>query len=320
MTEPARRWSMPWRLVLTLGLLAGGVIISTRLMPTSNEPAPWDVVGPAALTVGAAFLAMTWLQNYFWGVATALVVFLHPVYRQWIQTDLTGWRDAALAMAVLASAIASWQLAFRRDFIWRSWIALFLVSGFAVLTMARDLPLAPPSLILLWAFPLVLLGLTPSLRRGADRPHSGNLVCFVFTGFALIAVIGYLAPSIDWVDLGFRQTSGVEPAFAWERGQLDKWTWPSPWIVGPLMVWGFWCTLWRGWRERTRRRAPTPWALSLFAAVDLLGASSGALPAGALLLSLLAAFLSVFGVADIFRGLGERLILLPPDQPDRAKP
>jgi hypothetical protein len=186
MTEPARRWTMPWRLVLTLGLLAGGVIISTRLMPTSSEPAPWDVVGPAALTVGAAFLAMTWLHNYFWGVATALLVILHPVYRQWALTDFTGW------------------------------------------------------------------------------------------------------------------------------------TWPTPWLVGPLMVWGFWCTLWRGWRDLTRRRVPAPWGLSLFAAGTLFLAST--LPTGAVLLSVLAVLLSVYGVADIFRGLAERLILLPPDHQDRAKP
>ena len=81
------------------------------------------------------------------------------------------------------------------------------------------------------------------------------------------------------------------------------------------MAWGLWCSVRRGWREFKRRQAPVPWLLTLYAVVGGLSAVTawrGNATLVVLELAVLSVLLSVFGVADFFRGISERLILSLP--------
>jgi hypothetical protein len=320
MTKPATQCEMPWGLVVTLALLAGAVAFWMRWLQPTPEAAPWEVVGLAALTTLAAFLAMRWLQNYFWGVVTAVLLMLHPLHGQRTEPYRAAFQVEALELVVLAVVIAGWRLAFRRDFVWRSWLCLAVLGGLATMAAAWNVPSDQASrgtaLLVAWPVPLALLALMPSQRRAGDRPHRGNLACLLLVGLLFFFLVGYLSPPsindymLSWQKVGEASWSGLQLR-AWERDQLDKWTWPTLWVMVPLVLWGLWRTVRRGWRELRKRRAPAPWVLTLDAAFGLLvpGEATAVLP-----LAALAVLLAVFGVADVFHGISEQLILLPPEE------
>src|SRR5205807_86566 len=132
-------------------------------------------------------------------------------------------------------------------------------------------------------------------------------------GVLLVAVLGALCGFWSPQRVVVAGSQGPPSPTSWE--QLNQSSWPTVWLTVPLITWGLWCTLRRGWRELKKRRAPTPWMLTLYTAVVAIGlfAPLGENTAVASLsLGCLAVLLAVFGVADFFRGISERLILLPP--------
>jgi hypothetical protein len=322
MSEPAMRWRIPWGLVLTLALLAAGVGGAIRWL--RPEPAPWDVIGSAVLTVGAAFLAIRWLQNYFWGVVTAALLVVHPQFWKWAEPYQLGMRGEALEMVTLALVIAGWRLAYRPDFAWREWLVLFGAGIPATCAAFRDGPgeiLVPVVILVVMGCPLgtVLAG-RRRLRGGENRPHRGNLACNLLVGVAWIIAVSwpswFRGPGLDegllqWQSVAANQFSGAQLRNI-ESERLEQWAWPSLWVVTCLMVWGLWCTLRRGWRESKRLRPPTGWLLTLYAAATVLIARDQSFGGAVLMLTTLAILLSVFGVADLLRGISEQLVLLPP--------
>lgn len=100
---------------------------------------------------------------------------------------------------------------------------------------------------------------------------------------------------------------------------LFMWCWPTPWIALPLIAIGFLRTLVRGYRQRRARELPVAWLLS-FASIVLLFAllpiSSHVAPIGLLWVVIM---LSVFGIADLWQALIERLALpTPPTGPSQV--
>ena len=140
-------------------------------------------------------------------------------------------------------------------------------------------------------------------------------MCLILGGLAFFCLIYYRAEApFSWTWAAAPESSGQPQPLAW--GQLERWLWPAVWVAGLLMFWGLCRSLTRGCQELKRRRPPTAWLLTLYAAAELLGATvlgTGRVqPTAMLPLASLAVVLAVFGVADFFRGISERLILLPP--------
>ncbi len=98
--------------------------------------------------------------------------------------------------------------------------------------------------------------------------------------------------------------------------ELEKWGWAAI-LTLAMMVVGLWRSGRRGWKCWRRGQAPLAWVLTLFAVMDLAGiawhpprtASAALLP-----LAPVAVLLNVFGLADLAQGLGERLVLAPPQE------
>jgi hypothetical protein len=306
---------MPWGVVLTLALLAGAAAISLRFVPSGVKPAPWEVVGSAALTVAASFLVMRSLQSWLWGVLTAVLLVFLPLHRQWFDWDPAACWTESQTMIVLATAVAAWRLAFRRDFTWWQWVALAGLSCGALFaaTQAEPPGSAPIDLVVLWLVPLLVLALNPSQRRAGNRPHRGNLCAFVLLGALLVLLMAMQTPARE----EYRSLTIPPHALELIRGQrvlkverLAQWAWP-PAVAIPLMVWGIWSALRRGLRELSKHRAPLAWTLVIGVAVN-----------GALIWSewpsiafvSVVVLLAVFGFAEVFRNIGERLVLLPPEQ------
>jgi len=341
---------MPWKLALAVVLLAAGVALRTRSLIDMAAAPWWEVVGWAALTVGAAFLVMRWLQNNFWGLVTGAAVLLHPLYWQGGGTFLQMHRmealkeEEALELVMLAVAIAGWRLAYRPDFAWLEWLTLAAVPVVAVAPSAFTsssgpgpsggwphpddvaslaAPGATPLLdwstaaLALIVFPVgTLLGAFRYWGGGNGRPHPGNLVCTFCAGLVILLVALLCTPlhALPWQGEATAQLTSPHLR-AFEPEQLKRWCWPSVWAMVPLMVWGLLRSVRRGWRQWRKGLPPTPWLLTLHAALVLAAVTTyaGDNPAPvALPLASLAVLLAVFGVAEVFRMMSERLILLPP--------
>jgi hypothetical protein len=101
--------------------------------------------------------------------------------------------------------------------------------------------------------------------------------------------------------------------------ELRQWSWPNPWAVLPLMAWGLWCTVSRGWKQSARRQPPLAWILTLYSGLALLGVSlcpAEAREVALLSWAVLSVLLGVFCVGDTLRTLWERLRLEPPHERD----
>jgi hypothetical protein len=99
---------------------------------------------------------------------------------------------------------------------------------------------------------------------------------------------------------------------------VSRWAWPEAWVVLPLMIWGFWRSLQRGWKLWRRRETPSAWLLPLYTVVAMTEAclhAPGRVAAGSLLtLASLAVLLGIYGIADLVRGFMEMLVLAPPHE------
>jgi hypothetical protein len=96
----------------------------------------------------------------------------------------------------------------------------------------------------------------------------------------------------------------------WSAG---AWCWADRWIVGALMVIGFWRTGARGWKEWRLGRPPLAWLIAAAGLGALVAVGARPLAPGSLVLAAVGAILSVFGAADVILALVERIELKPPD-------
>jgi hypothetical protein len=331
MTEPEPR-RFPWGLVLTTILLAGIALASMRVLPGPRQSASTDVLLAGVACVVAVFLTMRLLQNYFWGVVAALVVAVHPLDEPWTLSAPLAMRGAAAELVTLMIAVMACGLMYQARWAWRGWLELSLlvcvVGGAA--WQAAAISGAVSGLLLLIALPPISVhAWRVRCRTDGQRPCPGNV--FVGLALGLLAPVAGLflgclpefdergraeltspsdllqqiAPSADW-----------KPLMPFDAQYLERWCWPTPWVVVPLVVWGLWCTVRRGKHELARRCAPTAWVLTLFALLTLVAAGlrheSEAL--AVMSLATLAVLLVVFGVGGVFRNFWDQLRLAPPHE------
>lgn len=326
MDEPRAR-RVPWGQLVALALLALLVAVVFRAEPGR-------VAIAAAAGAGAAFVAMRRVQGYFWGLVAALLLALHPLHSEWQRLGPALWAEA-MELVVLAAVVTGCHLAALPRFAPWAWaLTTLALCGGAALTWPA-LPQAGLVGAVLTALGLVG-GALLTWRSHRERPAWGNVTAAALLGLVAPAAGLLLAPAGAWVLDGLSfpnlsrerapldflaaaintETVGLDlRGFALEN--LHRWAWPAVWVVLPLMLWGLWCTLVRGWRELAARRPPLPWLLTLYAAADLAGAAlhpREALETVFLPLASLAVLLAVFGVAEVFRRLTRPLLLPPPEE------
>jgi hypothetical protein len=324
MTEPQTRWRMPWGPVLTLALLAGGVTVRELSALPAEDGSRWNVVASAVLIVMSTFLVMNWLQNYFWGVVTALAMWLHPVYWHWAEPFGPALWANALELLLLSVTIAGWRLAYRPDFAWFGWLPLTAVGAAAMIAMPEDVHGVAWStnVLVLLAFPALgtILSARQYWRGGNDRPSLANIFC-TFTAGLLILVCSLAQTEGMWSQqqqfLASMTQFGLNLSHLFIAEWWNQWCWPNVWLAAPLMVWGLCRSVWRGWRQWKRRLPSTSWLLTLYTVLvwaSLAMDPGDNTPNAVLPRASLAVLLMIFGIADVFRGISERIILLPPSE------
>jgi len=263
---------------------------------------------------------------------------LHPLFLAWAASHERALRVEALQLVVLAGAVVAGRLAFRPDFAWKSWGLVGVLLAAALGLTWAVLPPAALGASVVAAVGLPAGALLALRRRGhasLPRPSGWNLASAAVIGLLapvaglfLAPWAGYLpgwasaadvappAEALDrlWAAVRFDLPGGAPHGFTPE--DLSRWCWPTAWVVLPLMAWGLWRTLRRGWKQARRAQLALAWLLTLFALVTLTGGAllSTAAGAGGLLgLAALTVLLPVYCVADLCRGLAERLVLAPPD-------
>jgi hypothetical protein len=336
MTEPGVRRPLPWGLVLTVVALAAVLASVYRVGATPNAPGRWEFVGAAVGAAACAFLVVRWVQSYLWAVLAGLLLGLHPLFRDAVAGSDYGLVAEALQWLVLAATVSAWRLTFLPRFRWRTWLVL---AGVCCVATGLAWPLRPRAGLVAGLtcggglLAAALLAARLHRRRLTLRPSWLNITTAALVGLA--APVGglFLAPvsvrHLDWhqmkadsdaVDLwhaALGSPTGGYRVHGFSADERDRWGWHQGGLALALMVWGFWRTFRRGWKEWARRKPPLTWALTLFGMIALVGASfhPGAAPDTAYLsLASLAVLLGVFGVADVVRGFMERLVLAPPEE------
>src|SRR5438128_606490 len=94
----AERRAIPWLLLLTWLALAGGLVVVFRSRLMSDSMAPWSGVGSAVLLASAALFVGYGLNHLGWGLATALVLTIHPFYGTAVKADATCLLDEGLEL------------------------------------------------------------------------------------------------------------------------------------------------------------------------------------------------------------------------------
>jgi hypothetical protein len=333
MREPVAR--LPWGLVLTLLLLALLVTAVFRAAPGAETPAPWGVVGAAVALASGAFLVLRRLQGYFWGLLAGLAVSLHPLNWDWAPPLERALGSQGATLLVVAGVIAAWDLAAAPAFAWRSWLLTSAVLCAAAGVAWAALPPAGLAVSVLLLIGLPLGGLF-AVRRCEPRASGANGVCAVLLGVAAPAAGLLLASAgvrlLDWpVPPGVGGDRGVGDFLtaavpsdaaglgAWTSAadQLHHWAWPAAGAVLPLLALGLLTAVRRGLKEWRARYPPLPWALLLYALVQLVGVGlppRGARGTVAVALACPALLLAAFGVAEVLRAVTRPLVLPPPEE------
>jgi hypothetical protein len=347
-TSAARRRT-PWGSVLALAFLAITLSLAFRLGPGAERPAPWPGVVAAVFAAGAAYLAGQQLLGAAWGIILALLLTLQPPLATWVHADARPVLAEALQWTALALMVAGWRLCFRERLAGLAWLVLFLVlcldeatawltqpRAGLVVSLAGGAGLVAASLVAL-AHRLPPVGLrVPSawnaalgLVAGLLAPVAGlaaavglavSAAWLGANGLTVLADAGGPATGAEALDLLKTAVGGGTAGFAlpgFTAAELGVWCWPSPWVTLPLAGWGLWRALRRGRKLAAAGRPPVSWAILVYPAAAVLGMAldpDGVRAVSFLPLASLAPLLVVFCVADLFRGLGERIVLRPPDE------
>jgi hypothetical protein len=308
------------------------------------QGAGWPAIASVILAGCAIFLCERWLQNYLWGLIAALVFCLHPYVLGWANRgEILLWAEA-LGLMVLVANIAAWRVLFQKQFVPLAWAAIGLILalgiGFAW-SVDRGSRVFPLDLRMGLVTGLLTMGamLLGSILACSKRKQSS--LCW--GNISVAALLGILCPLLGLAiavhrQLEFDSLSQAHNApVTWDnclafleltflpntdnRGDLglmvtemERWGVMAILTVAMMAV-GFWRSLRRGWKCRRGNQPPLAWVLTLFVVIDLAGiALHPPREASIALLSFapVAVLLNVFGIADLAQGLGERLVLAPP--------
>jgi hypothetical protein len=266
------------------------------------------------------------LQGALWGVLAAGLLTFHPFFRQAVGHDGAALWAQGSALAILGAAILAAHLTYSTHFHWSAWPILAGALATAIgLSWFWDVQVGLLAALLVpgGVIPAAVLGLAFRRRQPAAKPAWLNLLS--------AAAVGLLAPACGLFAVLFYQSRAATNLFPHLTSQLlairdrvishptfdrfGPWCWPSPWVVGLVVLWALWRSLRRGAKQWRNREPPLAWQLTL--AVVWVGCWLFFLPAGdaqpvPLLFTAMVTLLGVFLVADLWRGLMERLVLRPP--------
>jgi hypothetical protein len=343
--------------VLTGAALAGLIVAVYRIPGTANPQAVWAAAGVGVALFLVVRWLQNYLWGVLAGLLVALHPLYQETVNQFhvgllagaltwglLACMLLAWRLAfqprfawrcwaALAVVFPVGIALTWALQPRAGLVAAA-LTHFGLIGTAFLAAAMNSRgqgvgcswwnVTAAALIGLLA-PLGGVLLAPEALRLPNWPQPQPVQMGEKPGFSKKP--GFLPPQAQPIQAGSDWQDMLEAALGsnlddyrfhgFNADQVRRWGWPQEWVVLPLVVWGFWRTIRRGWREWARRRPPLAWALTLFAIIDLLGVSFHPwADTGILSLASLAVALVVFGVADVVRGFMERLVLAPPQERD----
>jgi hypothetical protein len=338
MGEPRTRSRLPWGLLLTGAALAGVAVVAQRGLAQTDAAAPWPSVVAVVVAVVAVFLVLRWLQTILWGIVAGLFLLLHPLYLEGAANRALALRAEAIELVMLVCIVVSWRLVFRAHCTWKAWllVGLLLCAGTALAWSILPRAGLSATAMVIGGLPVGAV-LAARRRRNplSPRPSWGNITSAMAIGLlapaaglsltpraahlpgwssgvdhapenAVDAFLAAAKPDSPWL--------GLDDLFS---GDLERWCWPTPWVILPLMAWGLWRTVRRGWKQTRRTQLPLAWVLTWFAVVTVGGVtlhSAGAGDSVLIALASLEVLLAVFCVADLVRGLTERLVLAPPEE------
>lgn len=325
--QPTTRPRISCLSVVVSVLLAIGIVLLARSGSFNQEPLPWPATAGAVIVAVAVFWIERRLLGFFWGVAAALLMTVHPCLRQ---PDSDGWSrffaEAGIA-AVMAGTAAGWNATFLPRTAWRVWPFLILGIGlsiglgwagerragiFAAVVAAAGLGTAS---VLSWVFrgrklpqgPTFLNTNLALLSAGA-APALGLLV-FRLIDSSTITEGSFWAPVLQAQELT------TEPlAKGLTVGQLNRWFWPWVWLTGPVLIWGLWRALRNGWRHWRRDEPPLCWMLPLYALLTLPTLFFWPMrepDRTPLVVSAVVVLVTVYLVADVLRTTVKKLVLPP---------
>jgi hypothetical protein len=326
---------------LTVVALALLVVVFFRNRPGLEVYPPWPVLAAVVAEVVLTFLALRRSVGPFWAVVAGVLLAVHPYSWKWTPPfDQALWVQA-LELAVLVGVIEGGRLAFAPRAAPLGWLVAFVWLGAGVAACWFLSPAAGAVAVLLTGLALsIFAGLASRQRRRPGMtavPSRWNIFGAILVGVLAVCAGTLLAPLAEPYLGGTVRTRLTPGQTPWETIQmtvpagwgwhlpgltadeLRQWSWPTPWAVLPLMAWGLWCTVSRGWKQSARRQPPLAWILTLYSGLALLGVSlrPAEAPDVALLpWAVLSVLLSVFCVGDTLRTLWERLRLQPPHERD----
>jgi hypothetical protein len=340
-SQPRTPWHFPWGPLLTVAGLALFVLLLHRGRPGLSAPAPWPILAAVATAAAMAYLVLRRLVSPFWGVAAGVVLAIHPYSWKWMPPmDLAQWAQA-LQLVVLAGVVTAGRLAFLSRGSFLGWVALFVWLSLGISLSWLVLPTAGAIGVLLTGVTLpVFAGLASRQRRRPGLsvlPSRWNVFGAIVVGVLAVCAGTLLAPlAVPHLDgmIRTRLTPEMSPwemlklaapaAWGWHlpgltRDELRLWCWPTEWAVLPLMAWGLWCTLSRGWKQSARRQPPLAWLLTLYCGLVVAGMALHPAEAPDMALlpwAVLSVLLGVFCVGDTLRTMWERIRLVPPHERD----
>lgn len=307
MTQTQKAW---WKAGLTV-VMVTLVAAALRLLvhPLDVERPPW------LLLLGLASIAL--VGYLVQGVALALMAgVLIGIHPRIFEDPLLGYNVRladSCSLVACAFVLLAWRQAQERSFVWWKWLLLFAGLSCSVGFAWRLERLAGlEAAIGVFA----MLGLIAPLTRvfGAFRTGWPNLV--VMTALGLLVPVAAFGVAQDFTT--FQPDYWQEPdwptvAHAWQSG-LEG-TFLVHWCISePVILWGWWRTLRRGWRQQSRGEAPAVWTVSCFSLLAGLVPFFAPAPSRALpTIMVWGIFLVIFLVFDILQAVGERLVLQPPD-------
>jgi hypothetical protein len=272
------------------------------------------------VTVFFVVMAGRLVKGLLLGVLAGVVVDLYPMVHNSAGPGTWGGMPHALLLVVFTFTLAGWWQFARPAVNWRRWLVLLLglvlTNGWAwsedrlaglqaALATATAMTLLLASQVAFWP------------RRGPLA--KGNVAAAVI--LAVLAPAG--AAGLAWIVC---QSKGQGPQDLlptittppwemlpqfWLTNLREAFGVPG-WLVGLALLWGWWRTVRRGWKRLREGATPVSWGLSVFLLV-LLASTLPPLTTSVLPLLPWLILVLVFLVLDLIQGVGEQMVLKPPD-------
>ncbi len=295
--------------------------------PGNARVARWPSLAAVGLIVFALILAGHRLKNLFLGLLVATAVALHPDVRHLAGLIAPDLPALALLLVSFVLTLSSTLELYETRFCVGRWLIL-LASLSLTIGLAWSADRATGVLAATGTAVSLLLAVFAFLRRRSPQGNGTNAFAALLVAMAApVAAVGVtrlLDPTVEriadlhptWIRPTWHGVKGF-----WDLG-LEGAFWIAWWVAGLILVYSWWRTLRRGWKRSRAGTAPVSWGLTIFAILAS-GVTTLTVPPNADADALARAFtplipwcvlLGGFLIFDVLHGLGESLVLAPPDE------